>query len=300
MRRLLVTGATGFIGSHLVYRARLHWRVYGTFHTQQNAPSGVEMIPFDLAKDNPSILLETADVSRVVHTAAIARTEDCHRDPERAHQVNVKGTERLAAACAARKIPFFFLSTDMVFDGTNPPYSEESTPNPQTVYGQTKLEAEGAILKRIPDVTIIRANLVYGKGLGFSTSHSQIVLHTLENQGSVTLFEDQFRSPVSVRNLTNVLMEMLEDPPCRLIHISGPDRVSRVEFGRAVAKSNDIDPNKVHGNRMADHPSEITYPVDTSFDISLATSSINTRLLGVDEGLNLEYRTEAEEWIGKA
>jgi len=299
MRRLLITGATGFVGSHLAYRARHHWRVYGTFLSHRNHPPWIEAIRFDLAKDNPSILLDTMNPDRVVHAAAIARTEACHLDPEKAHQVNVKGSERLASACATHKIPFIFLSTDMVFDGTNPPYSESSPPNPQTHYGKTKLAAEEAVRTKHPTATIVRSNLVYGHGLGWSTSFSEYILNTLKKDGKVTLFEDQYRSPISVRNLSDVLLEIVENPLKKLIHISGPDRLSRLEFGRKLAEFKGIDPQNIQGNRMADHSLDIPFPLDTSFDIGLAKTLINTKLLGIQSGLELEYLTEVEEWIGK-
>ncbi len=299
MRRLLVTGATGFVGSHLLYRARHYWKACGTFCSNRNTPSWTDTIHFDLSKDNPSLLLDTVNPSRVVHTAAMARTEACQQDPELAHMVNVTGSERLASACAVRNIPFIFLSTDMVFDGQDPPYSETSETNPQTDYGKSKLAAEEAVLARNASATIVRTNLVYGKGLGWSTSFSRNVLMTLEKEGSVALFEDQFRSPISVRNLTDLLLEMVENPPGKLLHVSGSDRVNRLEFGRALAGINGLNPDKVTGNRMADHDSDIPYPQDTSFDISLAKSLFNTRLLGIDEGLLLEYQTQPEQWIGR-
>jgi dTDP-4-dehydrorhamnose reductase len=299
MRRLLVTGATGFVGSHLLYRARFHWKVYGTFKTNRNAPPWAETMCFDLATDNPSMLLETASPDRVVHTAAIARTAACHQDPDTALLVNTKGTERLAAACAARQIPLIFLSTDMVFDGENPPFSEESIPNPQTVYGKTKLEAEEAVRDKSPDATIVRSNLVYGHGIGWGSSFSEHILEDLEKDGSVMLFEDQYRSPISVRNLVNALLEIIENPPRRLLHVSGPERVSRHQFGSKLARIMGISPERVQPNKLADRRTDIQYPVDTSFDINLATSILNTRLLGIEEGLELEYKTLVDEWIGK-
>lgn len=294
-----MTGATGFIGSHLVYRARFHWKVYGTFCSNRNAPPWSEALHFDLTTDNPSVLLETTYPDRVIHTAAMARTEACNQDADAAHRVNATGTERLAGACASRHIPFILLSTDMVFDGKNPPYSEVSTPNPETVYGQTKLAAEETVCDKLQDATIVRTNLVYGHGVGWGTSFSEHILNTLEKDGSMKLFEDQYRSPISVRNLVDVLMEMIENPPQRLIHISGPDRVNRLQFGRTLARINGMDPDSIQGNRMADLKSDIVYPVDTSYDISVARSMLNTRLLGVEEGLELEYGTLVDEWIGK-
>ena len=280
-------------------RARAHWTVYGTFNSSRNVPPWGETIHFDLATDNPSVLLETASPDRVIHTAALARTEACHRDPNAAHRVNVIGAERLAAACAARQIPFILLSTDMVFDGKNPPYSEESIPNPQTVYGRTKLAAEDAVRSRHPTAAIVRTNLVYGHGIGWGTSFSEWIRHSLKESGSITLFADQYRSPISVRNLVDALLELSENPARRLLHISGPDRVSRYQFGQALARVLGIDPENVQANRLADHPSDVEYPIDTSYDITTAKSIINTELLGIESGLELEYITPAEEWIGK-
>lgn len=273
--------------------------MYGTFNSNRHLLPWGDTVHFDLAIDNPSVLLETTSPDRVIHTAAIARTEACHRDPEAAHRVNVIGTEKLAAACGARRIPLIFLSTDMVFNGKNPPYAEQALPNPETVYGRTKLAAEEAVRARHPDATIVRANLVYGHGIGWGTSFSEWIRISLKKNGSIELFEDQYRSPISVRNLVDVLLEMCESPPRRLLHVSGPDRVSRRHFGQALARTLGIDPDTIRANRLQDHPSDIEYPIDTSYDIALARSTIKTELLGIEPGLELEYVTSAEAWIGK-
>ncbi|MHC5052694.1 MAG: SDR family oxidoreductase, partial [Planctomycetota bacterium] len=81
----------------------------------------------------------------VVHTAGFTDVDGAESAKEAAHRDNVVATGLVAEACAGRKIPLVTVSTDYVFNGrADGPYTEDDEPDPQSVYGRTKLAAERA------------------------------------------------------------------------------------------------------------------------------------------------------------
>jgi S-adenosylmethionine synthetase len=78
----------------------------------------------------------------VVHCAAERRPDVVESQPDAASQLNVAASGNLATEAAAVGAFLIYISSDYVFDGTNPPYTEEDTPNPLNLYGKTKLEGE--------------------------------------------------------------------------------------------------------------------------------------------------------------
>ena len=75
-------------------------------------------------------LLDRDDIECVIHTAGIASVDDCERKPELAHRSNVIGTKNVIELVRAKNARLVYISSNAVFDGTKPPYSEEDTPHP--------------------------------------------------------------------------------------------------------------------------------------------------------------------------
>ena len=138
--RLLVIGASGLVGSHLLAEvsSRGH-TVIGTYRDRVEA--GLERLD---AADVPSFvaLLTRFRPDKVVHTAGWTWADGCETDPARAMEENCHQPVRLAEECQRRGIGFCYFSSSYVFDGESGPYDETAVPNPVNVYGRTKLAAE--------------------------------------------------------------------------------------------------------------------------------------------------------------
>ncbi|HEY4183366.1 MAG TPA: NAD(P)-dependent oxidoreductase [Kofleriaceae bacterium] len=160
--KLLVTGATGKVGSRLAKRLAAHHQVRALVRDRAKATLGdIELAVGDLL-DPPSIAAAVAGVDAIVHCAAFFRGAT----PEQAHAVNDTGTQHLArAAIAAGVKRFVFTSTGLVYGPNGGKLARESDDcAPIAAYPVSKLAAERFLLALDLDVRVVRLPFVYGDG----------------------------------------------------------------------------------------------------------------------------------------
>ena len=237
MQKILVTGASGFLGWNLCQVARADWEVYSTYFQQPIEIPNIVTIKLDLT-DSDAVDREITRLAptAVIHTAAASSPNFCQENPDLSYQINVLATERLAKICAVNNIPFVFTSTDLVFDGTKAPYQETDPTCPINLYGEQKLAAELKILAAYPQATICRMPLMFGMAPPTATSFIQPWLRSLSQHQSLKLFIDEYRTPVSATTAAKGLLLALNTAPGEIIHLGGKERVSRYEFGKLLAE----------------------------------------------------------------
>jgi len=140
MKKILITGASGFLGWNLCQQAQKKWQVYGTFWTNPVTIPQVNLIKIDLCDEQElKKLFDRVKPDAVIHTAAASQPNFCQTNPEESHRINVITSVNIAKLCAAAKIPCAFTSTDLVFDGTKPNYQETDPVSPICIYGEQKV-----------------------------------------------------------------------------------------------------------------------------------------------------------------
>ncbi|MCB2203109.1 sugar nucleotide-binding protein [bacterium] len=235
MRNVLVTGANGFLGYNVCRGMREYGlRVVGTSRSPEDGHSEAELwLRFELNGGDAHALLDQAASDVVVHAAACAARKDCASDPSYANRINAGAAAELAAACRERDIGFFFISTDLVFDGSAAPYAEDDMPAPASIYGASKAEAEGAVMAAHPDAYVLRCALIYGNDAAGNPASflSWNVQHPLRGI-SISLYENQHRTPLFVDDVARAIrvLESTDAAP-GIYHLGGPDRLSRMDIG---------------------------------------------------------------------
>ena len=111
MKKILITGASGFLGSRLAYYYKDRYDLLLPTHSELNI-SREEAVKAYLEKHLPNV---------VIHCAALSHTGYCEQHPEESHRVNVQGTVRLAKACKQTGAQLIFMSSDQVYNGTTCP-----------------------------------------------------------------------------------------------------------------------------------------------------------------------------------
>ena len=270
MQKLLVTGASGFLGWHLCQLAATSWEVYGTCFSKTIAIPGTTLMTIDLT-DLEALrrLFQSLRPDAVIHLAAQSSPNLCQTQPEASYRLNVTVSVNLAGLCADRECPYVFTSSEMVFDGLEAPYRESDRVSPINRYGEQKALAEVEILDRYPDAAICRMPLMFGAVPPTASSFLQPFIQALRTEQELKLFTDEFRTPVSGTTAAKGLLLALEAAQGRL-HLGGKERVSRYEFGCLMADVLNLPTASIQACRQQDVPMAAKRPPDLSLDSAQA------------------------------
>ncbi|MCK4482941.1 SDR family oxidoreductase, partial [Candidatus Bathyarchaeota archaeon] len=160
MERLLITGASGLLGSEIVQLARKDYEVIPSHNTKLFHSDSLRLDITD--QKQVSSLFRQLKPDTVIHTAAETSVDRCEIQKELASKINVEGTGNVAVTCSKINAKIVYISTDYIFDGEKRFYTEEDTPNPINHYGITKLKGERQVKKFCKNYVILRTSVLYG------------------------------------------------------------------------------------------------------------------------------------------
>ena len=285
---ILITGASGFVGAHLM-QSRFPAQIFGTFHNNPPQEHPDRYFQLDIADDEACrAVVSVVKPDFLIHCAARSNLDWCEKNKAASWRINAEAPARLAAICAEKNIRYLFVSSDMVFDGKHGNYNEADACNPLSNYGRAKRHAEKAVLALNPAALVARIALVYGLPvLQCGSSFLQWILHKIEHRQAVPLFVDQFRTPISVQELTQILLELVVSEARGIVHVAGPERLNRYQFGIFVCKAFATDQTLLRSTRLAQISQTPPRPRDLSLNIARLKSIVPT--MPRDCRTNLQY-----------
>ena len=272
--RVWVTGAGGLIGSHLV---RLADRFASGLTAEPVTRDRVDLCHLEAVTS----LFARQPPAAVIHCAALGRAAACEANPAEAQRLNVSVTQHLSRL--AQDIPFFFLSTDHVFDGRQGDYSELDPIHPLSVYAQTKARAEDWVLQNSRH-TVIRLALNLGVSPTGDRSVTELMRQAARRGERLRLFHDEFRSPLPAVVTARVLWELVRMDRPGLYHLGGSERLSRWEVGCLVAARWPELQGKIERASLKDY-SGPPRPADVSLNSAKVQALLSFRLPGLTEWL---------------
>ncbi len=231
-RRVLVTGATGMLGSDL---------------GPALAAAGHEVLArprSDLdVTDAKAVVRAVRELAPdvVVNCAAFTKVDECETDA-RAFEVNAKAVGHLADACGHFGAQLVQISTDFVFDGQKAaPYVEDDPVNPLSAYGRTKRAGEEAALA-LPGSLVVRASWLFGRS---GWNFVEAILKQVEGgKKRLAVVADQVGRPTATTDLSEAIAALLEAGASGVYHFANRGEVSWNEFAREIvwrAGSRDVE-----------------------------------------------------------
>ena len=233
--QLMIFGGSGFVGGNLTNVARASgWEVT---IADSRPGANAEWRSVDIT-DPAAVETAIREVhpSAVVNVAAIADVDLAEQKRELAHQVNVGGARSIAESCARLAIPYVFFSSDAVFDGEQSGYSEEDAPHPTNYYGQTKAEAEVAVLKAHPSAVVVRISLVLGYPVESGNSFFANLEAKLKEGKPIATPTYEIRTPIDVITLSECVLELCQNGFSGRVHLGGTQSISRYELSKKLAR----------------------------------------------------------------
>jgi dTDP-4-dehydrorhamnose reductase len=290
-KRILITGASGFVGEHLTrFLAEGGCTsVLGTTYTRSIECPAAQFVTVDL-RDPGAVnrLMRDYRPEVVFHCAAVTNTGFCEQEPESAHAGIVVVTQNLVAGMAkySPDCGCVALSTDLVFDGMHAPYREEDAVCPLGEYARLKAEAE-AILLQSEGWKVIRPALIYGLPATNGASFLGWMVSTLVQGNPLGLFTDEFRTPVYVMDLIQAMcLFAVHEGPERLLHVAGESRVSRWEMGEAVCREFDLPENLLVATTLQEKNLRHLRPADVSLNTWLLQQTLGLQPRSFQSGIH--------------
>lgn len=258
--RILVTGSNGQLGTELQ-------RVLAD---TSHEVLGVDLDTCDLSDRDQSIGLVTSfSPELILHGAAFTAVDRCEVEPELAFRSNSLATRFLADGARRVGAHVVYVSTDYVFDGaTDRPYREWDRPNPQSIYGLSKLGGEAEIDRAW---TIARTSWVCS---AHGNNMVKTVLRLANEVDELTFVDDQIGHPTFASDLAAMIAKLGIERVPGIHHVTNAGQVSWFEFVREILKAGGHDPAMVKpvstaeflANRAADAPPMAQRPMFSVLD----------------------------------
>lgn len=265
---VIVTGATGFLGCHLLKELRSDFEIIALSHSRDFQPlDGViyQHIDFTEIENFKKLLLHHSPIA-VFHLAAIADAHICQHQPELAYFINVLATKQITDLCHDFQVALIYTSTDLIFDGKKGFYSEQDEPFPLSVYGKQKLEAEKQIQQFTTNYCILRLPLMIGEGTTEAPGFMNVFLNNLRTQVPQNLFTDEYRSPLHVQEAAKGLVLALKNKWQGIFHLGGKEKLSRYELGLRICEHFNISNHLLHPVLQKDLKLAAPRPADVSLN----------------------------------
>uniref|UniRef100_A0A8Q3WK74 Methionine adenosyltransferase 2 subunit beta n=1 Tax=Homo sapiens TaxID=9606 RepID=A0A8Q3WK74_HUMAN len=208
-RRVLVTGATGLLGRavHKEFQQN-NWHAVGCgFRRARPKFEQVNLLDSNAVHH----IIHDFQPHVIVHCAAERRPDVVENQPDAASQLNVDASGNLAKEAAAVGAFLIYISSDYVFDGTNPPYREEDIPAPLNLYGKTKLDGEKAVLENNLGAAVLRIPILYGEVEKLEESAVTVMFDKVQfSNKSANMDHWQQRFPTHVKDVATVCRQLAE------------------------------------------------------------------------------------------
>ncbi len=291
MKKVLITGVNGFLGQHLaLHLLNKNFNVIGVNR-------GVCRVPWDLIYEEVDLsdkklvtsILNKHQPEIIVHTAALSQPDKCETDRELCLQMNVEATQNLLYYKSAQ---FIYISTDFIF-GENGPHKEDGTPDPLNFYGESKLQAEKAVIKSGLSYAIVRPVFIYGKVWdGLRPSFLHWVKNNLEQAKPIKVVSDQQRTPTFVNDICNGIEAIINKQATGAFHLAGKDVLSPYQMAVTTAQVLGLDAGLIENVTSETFPEAVKRAKKSGLVIDKAIAELNYNPVSFAEGVALTFSKE--------
>jgi dTDP-4-dehydrorhamnose reductase len=291
-QRVLITGGSGLLALNWAQTMRNRCAMTLGLHEREISLPGTHTKKIDLESvDKLTRVLEELECQVVIHAAGLTSVERCESDPSLAQHVNVTLASNVAKACTNLDIQVVHISSDHLFSGQEPLITEDQLVAPVNVYGKTKAEAECRVREKNPQALLIRTNF-FGWGTSYRNSFSDFVVETLRTHKAVRLYQDIFYTPILIETAAKAVHDLIDLKAVGIFNIVGDDRVSKYDFGIAIANKFNLDPSGISAALFANQPALTQRPFDMSLSNNKVRNVLGRRVGGLQEQIELLHQQE--------
>ncbi len=234
MARILITGATGFLGSRLVPKLQNSGHQVIRLGRNQAVDLNADLVSYE----QTARALDRASPEVIINLTALTDVDHCETNPQDAYLLNVKVVQNVSSwiKCAAQSCHLIQISSDQVYDGSGP--HAESKVTIRNHYAMSKLAGEFAA-GTVPS-TVLRTNFV-GRSLREGrVSLTDWLYRSLRGSAPIFVFDDVMFSPLAIVTLSDYIERIIVEQPLGTFNLGSRDGMSKADFAFAFAEATNM------------------------------------------------------------
>jgi dTDP-4-dehydrorhamnose reductase len=288
-QRLLITGASGFLGSSLAYALREKFDVLGLNHTHP-APAWIKTERADLTHPGEcKRVVQKFKPDICIHCAAMANIDRCEAEHEAAYLANVEATRFLTDALRGQRSKLVYVSTDAVYGGEGGNFTEDGTVRPLNYYAETKLQAESEAA-RCSDALIVRTSF-FGWSIGQGKiSTAEWVFNELSAARRIRGFTDVITASIYTFAFAELLERALAKDLAGVFNFTSSDSMSKDKLARTIARLFGLDAGLIEPVSIDQFPLKARRSKNLSLSSKKLSQSLGVQMPTVEQGLERFYR----------
>lgn len=228
MLKIVLTGGDGLVGSRIIELLNQDFSFFPISQTEMDITD----------KDKVNSILKSVDFDIFLHLAAYTNVVQAEKANKLAYKINAEGTKNVFETVRARNKKFIYISTDFVFDGKNPPYFEDSIPNPISVYASSKFEGEKIVNK---DAMIVRISYPYRAKFDIKKDFFRTFKSSLEQKKPLAMITDSLMTPTFIDDIAYSFKYLFNNYSSEVFHLVGDKSLSPYESALLIAEKFNLD-----------------------------------------------------------
>ena len=293
----LVIGGSGQIGGAvLTVLERSGFSAVGTYHAQPQPG----LVPLDLADGSAVTACLAAVRPSLVFLAMnnAGGVDWCEAHPREALDLHLEGTRRVLDAAAPLAARIVLFSTDYIFDGLSGPYREDDPPDPVSVYGRAKRDAETLVRAYPHGHLIVRTTAVFSWHRT-SRNFAMTVWNELSAGRTLRVPDDQMCNPTLAEFVAEATVRLVQAGADGTFNVAGRTRMSRAAFGAALARAMALDPASIQPVPTTALEQRAARPLQAGFNTDKITDALGTEPLDLAASLQrLRRQWRADTYVG--
>lgn len=287
MKKVLFTGATGLLGKYFLNSPQKGFELIGTYNKNTSLKKK-NLYALDVSNRSETLtLINKIKPSYVIHAAALGNVDYCETHKGEAKKVNETGTKNVSEAANENGAVIIFTSSNAIFDGNNPPYSEDAKPSPLDYYGKTKVAGEKIVKESGAIYVILRLMTMYGWApVGGRSNPVNWIIDEVREKNTINVVNDIYNNHLYAAQAVDVIWEIIKrDKRNEVYNVGGRESVSRFDLAIMTAKVFELDKKYINSVTSDYFKNIVPRPKNTTVDTSKIEKDLGIKPLKIIDGL---------------